>query len=186
MFDISDLPQMAIGAVEDRARGAGNEFLMAMNMRFSSKPESFFGQIEVSTGLIPGGGGIQHLPRLVGRGLALEYLLSGNDINAKEAEQIGWINKGFCSSEEMYDYVDGPTSRMRLFALAAMTAIKKAANTATCPTLEDLLRDAATLTARLSDPAVPPLIGTALAVANNLTLGDAELNLGRDLPLVYE
>ncbi|KAL5610802.1 hypothetical protein FOBRF1_006919 [Fusarium oxysporum] len=55
---------------------------------------------------------------------------------------------------------------------------KQAANTATRPSLEDLLRDAASFTARSSDPAVPPLIGKALAVTNNLTFGDVELNLG--------
>ncbi|EGU86617.1 hypothetical protein HZS61_011310 [Fusarium oxysporum f. sp. conglutinans] len=186
MYEISDLPQVTIGAVEGRARGGGNEFLLALDMRFASAPESFFGQIEVGTGLIPGGGGSQHLPRLIGRGLALEYLLSGNDINAKDAERIGWINKAFCSSEEMYEYIDGLTSRLRLFPLPAMAAIKKAVNARSRPSLQDLLRDAASFTARLTDPAVPGLIGRALAVTNNLTLGDVELNLGRDLPLVYE
>lgn len=186
MFDISDLPQVTIGAIEGRARGAGNEFLMALDMRFALKPESFFGQIEVAIGLIPGGGGSQHLPRLIGRGLALEYLLTGNDISAEEAERVGWINKAFCSSKDMYDYVDGLVSRMRLFPLAAMTAIKKAANVATRPTLEELLRDAASFTARLSDPDVPPLVGRSLVVTNNLTFGDVELNLGRDIIQVYE
>ncbi|KNB17065.1 enoyl-CoA hydratase [Fusarium oxysporum f. sp. lycopersici 4287] len=186
MYDISDLPQVTIGAVEGRARGGGNEFLLALDMRFASEPESFFGQIEVGTGLIPGGGGSQHLPRLIGCGLALEYLLSGNDINAKDAARLGWINKSFRSSKEMYKYIDGLTSRLRLFPLPAMAAIKKTVNARSRPTLQDLLTDAASFTARLSDPAVPALIGRALEVTNNLTLGDAELNLDRDLPLVYQ
>ncbi|UPL03020.1 hypothetical protein LCI18_013954 [Fusarium solani-melongenae] len=186
MFDISGLPQVTIGAVEGRARGGGNEFLLALDMRFASEPESLFGQIEVATGLIPGGGGSQHLPRLVGRAQALEYLLSGNDINAKDAEQIGWINKAFPSSEEMYEYINSLTSRFSLFNRPAMVAIKKAVNARSRPTLQDLLRDAESFTARLSDPAVPGLIGRALVLTNNLTLGDAELNLGRDLTLLYE
>ncbi|KAG5657853.1 hypothetical protein KAF25_007886 [Fusarium avenaceum] len=185
-YDISNLPQVTIGAVEGRARGGGNEFLMALDMRFASEPESLFGQIEVATGLIPGGGGSQHLPRLIGRGLALEYLLSGNDINAKDAERIGWINKAFASSEEMYEYIDGLTSRFRLFPLPALAAVKKSINLRFRPSLQDLLRDAESFAKRLSDPAVPALIGRALAVTNNLTFGDAELNLGRDLPLLYE
>lgn len=185
-YDISNLPQVTIGAVEGRARGGGNEFLMALDMRFASEPESLFGQIEVATGLIPGGGGSQHLPRLIGRGLALEYLLSGNDINAKDAERIGWINKAFPSSEEMYEYIDGLTSRFRLFPLPALAAVKKSINLRSRPSLQDLLRDADSFAKRLSDPAVPALIGRALAVTNNLTFGDAELNLGRDLPLLYE
>jgi enoyl-CoA hydratase/carnithine racemase len=186
MYEISNLPQVTIGAVEGRARGGGNEFLLVLDMRFASEPESLFGQIEVATGLIPGGGGSQHLPRLIGRGLALEYLLSGNDINAKDAERIGWINKAFSSSEEMYEYIDGLTSRFRLFPLPAMAAVKKAINVRSRPTLQDLLRDAESFNIRLSDPAVPGLIGRALAVTNNLTFGEAELNLGRDLPLLYE
>ncbi|KAL5610841.1 hypothetical protein FOBRF1_006958 [Fusarium oxysporum] len=95
MFDISDLPQVTIGAVEGRACGTGKEFLMALDMCFALKSESLFGQIEVGTGLIPSGGGSQHLPRLVGRRLAAEYLLSGYDINAKKAERIDWINRLF-------------------------------------------------------------------------------------------
>ncbi|CRK35891.1 Enoyl-CoA hydratase domain-containing protein 2 like [Verticillium longisporum] len=186
MFDISNLPQVTIGAVEGRARSAGNELLMALDMRFASQPESFFGQIEVGTGLIPGGGGSQHLPRLVGRGLALEYLLSGKDIGAKEAARIGWINKAFCSSEEMYAHIGGLTSRMRLFPREAMTAIKEAVNYRTRPTRKDLLRDAAAFNHRLSDPSVGPLVARALTISNKLTFGDAELSLGRDLPLLYD
>lgn len=186
MFDISGLPQVTIGAVDGRARGAGNEFLMALDMRFATKTESLFGQIEVATGLIPGGGGSQHLPRLVGRGLALEYLLSANDITAKEAARIGWINKAFCSAEEMYAYVEGLTSRISLFPRAALVGVKQSVNPSTRPSRQDLLRDSAAFTARLSDPAVPPLIGRALEVTNNLTFGEVELNLGRDLVLLYD
>ncbi|KIL87020.1 enoyl- hydratase [Fusarium avenaceum] len=184
--DISNLPQVTIGAVEGRARGGGNEFLMALDMRFASEPESLFGQIEIGTGVIPGGGGSQHLPRLIGRGLALEYLLSGNDINAKDAARIGWINKAFPSSEEMYEYIDGLTSRFRLFPLPALTAVKKSINLRSLPSLQDLLTDAESFGKRLSDPAVTALISKTLALSNNLTFGEVELNLGRDLPLLYE
>ncbi|KAH7363188.1 ClpP/crotonase-like domain-containing protein [Plectosphaerella cucumerina] len=186
MFDISNLPQVTIGAVDGRARGAGNEFLLALDMRFATTRESLFGQIEVGTGLIPGGGGSQHLPRLIGRGLALEYLLSGNDITAKEAARIGWINKAFCSSEEMYAYIEGLTSRFRLFPRGALVGVKQSVNHATRPTREELLRDSAAFTARLSDPVVPGLIGRALENTNNLTFGEVELNLGRDLVLLYD
>ncbi|KAM0321919.1 hypothetical protein ACHAQA_009816 [Verticillium albo-atrum] len=186
MFDISNLPQVTIGAVEGRARGAGNELLMALDMRFASQPETLLGQIEVATGLIPGGGGSQHLPRLIGRGLAMEYLLSGNDINAKDAERIGWINKAFCSSEEMYAHIDKLNSRLSLFPLKALTAVKEAVNHHSRPSLQDILQDAASFTRRLSDPVVGQLFGRALALTNNLSFGEMELFLGRDLPLLYQ
>ena len=86
----------------------------------------------------------------------------------------------------MYAYIEGLTSRMRLFPLGAMTSIKQSVNWATRPTLEDLLRDANSFTGRLSDPAVGPLVSRALEITNNLTYGDVELYLGRDLPLFYE
>lgn len=186
MHEISNLPQVTIGAIEGRARGGGNEFLLALDMRFASEPETLLGQTEIGVGLLPGGGGSQYLPRLIGRGLALEYLLSGNDINAKDAERIGWINKAFPSSEEMYEYINGLTSRFRLFRLPALAAVKKAINVRSLPTLQDLVRDAESVADHMSDPAVLALVGRALAVTNNFTFGEVELNFGRDLPLLYE
>lgn len=185
MWNITNLPQVTIGAVEGRARGAGNELLMALDMRFATKYETLLGQIEVATGLIPGGGGSQHLPRLIGRGLAMEYILSSKDINAENAERIGWINMAFDTSGEMYAYIDELTSRLRLFPLAALSAAKDSINLSVSPPRDNLLQDSASFTRRLADPAVQQLVGRALALTNNLTLGEMELNLGRDLPLMY-
>ncbi|KAL1621618.1 hypothetical protein SLS56_009154 [Neofusicoccum ribis] len=186
MFNISDLPQVTIAAVEGRARGAGNELMMALDMRFATKSETLFGQIEVANGLLPGGGGSQHLPRLIGRGRAMEYILSGKDINAEEAEKIGWINKAFDTSEDMYAYIDELTSRLRLFPLAAMTAAKQSINLRARPSYDDYLHDVAAFNQRLADPVAQQLLGRAAAVTKNFSLGDAELNLGRDLILLYE
>lgn len=186
MHNITNLPQVTIGAVEGRARGAGNEFLMALDMRFATKNDTFFGQIEVGAGLIPGGGGGQYLPRLIGRGLAMEYILSGNDVGAEDAERLGWINKAFDSSKGMYAYIDGLTSRLQLFPLAAMAAAKASINRSVRPTLQDLLLDADAFGQRLADPATREIGARALVVTKNLTYGEAELNLGESLPLFYE
>ncbi|WP_369334853.1 enoyl-CoA hydratase/isomerase family protein, partial [Vibrio cholerae] len=70
-------------------------------MRFAVKSHARFGQPEIGLGLVPGGGGSQYLPRLIGRGRAMEYLLTGKDILAEEAERYGWINKAFDSSDTM-------------------------------------------------------------------------------------
>ncbi|KAH6974724.1 ClpP/crotonase-like domain-containing protein [Ilyonectria destructans] len=185
MWNITNLPQVTIGAVEGRARGAGNELLMALDMRFATKCETLLGQIEVGTGLIPGGGGSQHLPRLIGRGLAMEYILSGKDINAENAEKIGWINKAFDTSGEMYAYIDELTSRLRLFPRGALSAAKDSINLSVRPPRDNFLQDSASFTRRLADPVVQQLVSRALALSNNLTLGELELNLGRDLPLLY-
>ncbi|KAH6984045.1 ClpP/crotonase-like domain-containing protein [Ilyonectria destructans] len=185
MYNISNLPQVTIGAVDGRARGAGNELLMGLDMRFATKYETLLGQIEVATGLIPGGGGSQHLSRLIGRGLAMEYILSGKDINAQDAERIGWINKAFDTSSEMYAYIDELTSRLVLYPLAALAAAKESINLAARPPLENLLQDVASFNRRIADPIVSQLLGKALSLTNNQSLGDVELNLGRDLPLLY-
>ncbi|GKT43631.1 putative enoyl-CoA hydratase, mitochondrial [Colletotrichum spaethianum] len=174
-----------IRAVEGRARGAGNEFLLALDMRFATKKETQFGQIEVATGLVPGGGGGQMLSQIIGRGLAMEYVLSGKDINAKDAEKIGWINKAFDHSADMYAHIDDLTSRYRLFPRGALVAAKKSINLWARPPQDNFLRDAAAFSGRLADPVVMQLVGRALSLTQNLSLGDVELNLGRDLPLLY-
>lgn len=185
MYNISNLPQVTIGAVDGRARGAGNELLMGLDMRFATKYETLLGQLEVATGLIPGGGGSQHLPGLIGRGLAMEYILSGKDITAQDAERIGWINKAFDTSSEMYAYIDELTSRLVLYPLAALAAAKESINLAARPPLKNLLQDVASFNRRIADPIVSQLLGRSLSLTNNQSLGEVELNMGRDLPLLY-
>lgn len=104
LFNITNLQQATIGAVNGIARGGGNEFLIALDMRFATKDLAKFAQIEVGVGVVPGYGGTQYLSKLIGRGLALEYLLSSNDVKAEEAERIGWINKAFDTLEDMDNY----------------------------------------------------------------------------------
>lgn len=82
----------AVAAVNGFAMGGGLELAMACTVRFASE-NAKLGQPEVKIGLMPGYGGTQRLPRLVGRGRALELLLSGDSIDAAEAHRIGLVNK---------------------------------------------------------------------------------------------
>ncbi|OBR16484.1 Enoyl-CoA hydratase/isomerase [Colletotrichum higginsianum IMI 349063] len=163
-----------------------SDFLLALDMRFATKTETLLGQIEVGTGLVPGGGGGQLLSQIIGRGLAMEYILSGKDINAEDAEKIGWINKAFNNAADMYAHVNELTSRFSLFPRGALVAAKNSINLWARPPQENFLKDAAAFNARLADPVVTQLLGRALVLTNNLTLGDMELNLGSTLPLLYQ
>jgi enoyl-CoA hydratase len=87
-----------VAAVNGFALGGGMELAMACAVRFASETARF-GQPEVKLGLIPGFGGTQRLPRLVGRGRALELLLSGEPVSASEAYRIGLVNAVTLPSE---------------------------------------------------------------------------------------
>jgi enoyl-CoA hydratase/carnithine racemase len=89
---IEDLGKPVIAAVNGFALGGGCETAMACTMRIAVESAKF-GQPEVKLGLVPGGGGTQRLPRLVGKGRALQLILSGEMINAQEAYRIGLVNE---------------------------------------------------------------------------------------------
>jgi enoyl-CoA hydratase len=117
----------SIAAIDGRALGGGLELAMACTLRFAS-PAARLGLPEVMLGLIPGGGGTQRLPRLVGRGRALELMLTGREIDGEEALRIGLVDRLLASD------VAGESleiaRRMAGFSAPAMTAIMQCADSA--------------------------------------------------------
>src|SRR6266702_6156692 len=82
-----NMRKVTIAKIEGRARGGGSEIALAMDMCFAAIGKAIFSQPEVAVGLVPGGGSTQRLPRLIGRGRALEVLLGCNDLSAELAER---------------------------------------------------------------------------------------------------
>jgi enoyl-CoA hydratase len=89
---IENLPKPVIAAMNGYALGGGLELAMACHIRVAS-PNAKLGQPEVKLGIVPGYGGTQRLPRLVGKGRALEMILTGDPISADEAHRIGLVNR---------------------------------------------------------------------------------------------
>jgi len=76
---LSETKAITIAQIAGRVRGGGSEFVLACDMRFASLERAIFGQLKVATGVIPGGGAVQHLSRLMGRARALEVIASADE-----------------------------------------------------------------------------------------------------------
>jgi enoyl-CoA hydratase/carnithine racemase len=129
---LSKLPAVTIAAIRGRARGAGSEFVLASDIRFASRERAVLGQMEVGFGAIPGGGPASMLPRLVGRGRALEILLGGEDFSGELAERYGYVNRAI-PDDEFEDFVDRFARRVSTFDRQALADIKHFVNEVSLP-----------------------------------------------------
>ena len=131
---------ISIAQIEGRVRGVGSEFVLACDMRFAARESAIFGQFEPSFGVIPGAGGAQHLARLMGRGRALEVMLSADDYDADLAERYGWINRALPAAE-LGDFVKSLAHRIATFPAMGHAVVKERVNAICLPTVEDIRRD---------------------------------------------
>jgi len=131
-------PVVSIARIRGCVRGASSEFVLACDMRFASRENTRLGQPEVAVGLHPGGGGAERLPHLVGRGRALEIVLSGNDFDGDTAERYGYINRAL-PDVELDSFVDALAPRIASFDRRAITAAKNLVNQVSLPSTGRLL-----------------------------------------------
>jgi enoyl-CoA hydratase/carnithine racemase len=121
---LSRAPVVSIASIRGRATGVGSELALASDMRFARREKAVLSQWEVGAGLVPGGGPMARLPRLIGRGRALEVLLAADDINAELAEFYGYVNRAFPDAE-LDDFVDALAMRIASFDKQAIAETKR-------------------------------------------------------------
>ena len=135
------MPKVTIAQIEGRVGGGGCELIQAFDMRFGVLGATKINQMEVPLGILPGGGGTQRLPRLVGRGRALEIILGGEDLDAQTAERWGLLNRAL-SAGEIGGYVEALAHRIASFPRPALVLAKQAVNAAELPLAEGLVEEA--------------------------------------------
>lgn len=135
------MPKATIGKIEGIARGGGSELLLSMDMRFAALGKAKLGQPEVAIGIIPGGSGTQRLPRLMGRGRALEVILGCADFDAVQAEHYGYVNRALPPAE-LGAFVDALAYRIATFSPQAIALAKQSVAAAELPTEQGLLEEA--------------------------------------------
>ncbi|AGC60715.1 MULTISPECIES: enoyl-CoA hydratase/isomerase family protein [Mycobacterium] len=132
MQALRGLPKATIAVIEGACRGGGCEFAMAFDMRYAALGTTVLGHPEVSVGIIPGGGGTQRLPHLVGRARALEVILGCRDIDAATAQAWGYVNRAL-PGEELWRFVDKLAGRIASYPEEAIAAAKRAVDVALDP-----------------------------------------------------
>jgi enoyl-CoA hydratase/carnithine racemase len=129
---LSKAPVVSIVSIRGRATGVGSELALASDMRFASREKAILSQWEIGAALVPGGGPMARLPRLIGRGRALEVLLTGNDINGELAERYGYVNRAMPDAE-LDKFVDTMARRIARFDKQSIADIKRLVNAASLP-----------------------------------------------------
>jgi enoyl-CoA hydratase/carnithine racemase len=134
---LSKAPVVSIALIRGRATGVGSELALASDLRFASREKAVLSQWEIGASLVPGGGPMSRLPRLMGRGRALEVLLTGSDINGELAERYGYVNRSLPDAE-LDAFVDTMARRISTFDKQAIADIKRLVDASSLPTNEQI------------------------------------------------
>jgi enoyl-CoA hydratase/carnithine racemase len=129
---LSRCPVVSIACIRGRATGVGSELALACDMRFASREKAILSHFEVGAGIVPGGGPMARLPRLMGRGRALEVLLGADDIPGDLAERYGYVNRSLPDAE-LDEFVDALANRIASFDKRALSETKHFVDVASLP-----------------------------------------------------
>ena len=128
---LTKAPVVSLARIRGCVRGVSSEFVLACDMRFASRENTKLGHPELGVGLHPGGGGTERLPHLVGRGRALEIVLSANDFDGDTAERYGYVNRSLPDAE-LDGFVDALARRIGSFDRRALVAAKISSTRSRC------------------------------------------------------
>lgn len=173
-------PAVTIAKVRGRARGIGNELLIACDLRFASRENTRLCQVEVGFGEVPGGGGLEWLPRHMGRARALEVILGADDFDGDTAERYGWINRALPDGE-LDAYVDRLARRIASFDATALATAKSLVDRRLVPPTEAELKESFDTILRLAAGEASQRIRARIVAKAGGSLAQREL----DLPAVY-
>jgi enoyl-CoA hydratase/carnithine racemase len=173
---ISRAPVVSIALIRGRATGVGSELALASDMRFASREKAILSQWEVGAGLVPGGGPMARLPRLVGRGRALEVLLGADDIDGELAEKYGYVNRSLPDAE-LDSFVDRLARRIASFDRQAIAETKKLVDLASLPLDSEITPEWGAFIASLGRPAFQERFKKLMELGFHQP-GDVESRLG--------
>src|SRR6201984_582604 len=173
---LSRAPVVSIASIRGRATGVGSELSLACDMRFASREKSILSQWEGGAALVPGGGPMARLPRLIGRGRALEVLLGADDIPGDLAERYGYVNRAFPDAE-LDSFVEALAVRIASFDKQAIAETKRLVNIASLPPDSEIVPEWDAFIASVGRPASQTRL-KALMERGFHRAGDVENRLG--------
>ena len=173
---LSRAPVVSIALIRGRATGVGSELALASDMRFASREKAILSQWEVGVGLVPGGGPMARLPRLMGRGRALEVLLGADDMRGDLAELYGYVNRSLPDAD-LDGFVDALATRIASFDKRAIIETKRLVNAASLPPDVEIAAGWDACLASMVRPAAQERIKTLMERGFHKP-GDAENRLG--------
>lgn len=172
---VRTMPKPTIAKIAGRVGGGGSEFSAACDMRFGLLGKTVVNQMEVPLGILPGGGGTQYLPRLMGRGRAMELILGGGDMDAELAERWGYLNRAFDTVAALDEHVDNLARRMAAWPQEALALAKQSVLNAELPLEEGLLEEAFLFQQTLRFPEAAANMSRALALGAQTRAGELDI-----------
>jgi enoyl-CoA hydratase/carnithine racemase len=173
---LSRAPVVSIASIRGRATGVGSELALACDMRFASREKAILSHFEVGAGIVPGGGPMARLPRLMGRGRALEVLLGADDIPGDLAERYGYVNRSLPDGE-LDSFVDSLANRIATFDKRAVSETKRFVDVASLPPDYEIAPEWDVCVASIMRPAAQERIAMLLERGFHKA-GDVETRLG--------